>query len=144
MSFFDERVGLPDLTVTLAIFLAAIGLPVVVIVACVRFAAPIGAQARPLDLAAQALVDPSLRASAIAALDDLEPGSWIYTRRLIAHLYLRLGDRQRALSYLERMYAVRDGGMLFVVHDRSLAELRNEPRYQALAQKLGITPPPPL
>jgi adenylate cyclase len=109
-----------------------------------RFAAPIGAEARPLDLAARALLDPSLTPAALAALDNLEPGSWIYTRRLIAHLYLRLGDRERALSYLERMYAAHDGSMPFVVHDRALAALRNEPRYHALAKKLGITPPPVL
>jgi serine/threonine-protein kinase len=108
-----------------------------------RFAATLGPDGTPVDLAARALLDPALRPSALHALDELAARKGIHSR-LLPWLYLRLGGPEKALDYLDRMYADHDGNMLFMFYDLRLAELRREPRFRALAQKVGITPPSPI
>jgi hypothetical protein len=49
---------------------------------------------------------------------------------------LGLGDRQRALDYLERAYASDSQWMGWLNKDRMFDPLRSEPRFAALMRKL--------
>ena len=54
-----------------------------------------------------------------------------------ALLYCGLGDRQRAIDELERAYQTGDTNYVFVIKtDPSLDDLRSDPRFEALVQKI--------
>ncbi len=57
----------------------------------------------------------------------------------IAELYAKLGQKQKALDWLERAFAARIG-LIFVrlKNDRNLENLHSEPRYKALLKKMGL------
>ncbi|HZE20203.1 MAG TPA: tetratricopeptide repeat protein, partial [Candidatus Angelobacter sp.] len=56
----------------------------------------------------------------------------------IAMIYTKLGDKDKALSYLERAYAEHAGDMIFINVEPSFEPIRREPRLRALARKVGI------
>ena len=56
----------------------------------------------------------------------------------LSHLYLGLGDRETALDLIETAYAERDGNLIWNFSDPILNELREEPRFKELKQKLNI------
>lgn len=56
----------------------------------------------------------------------------------LAVLYVGLGDKEHALSALERAYAAHDLQMQFVGIDPHVDPLRSEPRFQELVRKLGL------
>jgi TolB-like protein/Tfp pilus assembly protein PilF len=59
-----------------------------------------------------------------------------------ALLYVGLGEKERALAELERAYETGDNNYLFVIKvDPILDELRSEPRFEALVQKV-VAPKP--
>jgi TolB-like protein len=106
-----------------------------------RFAALHGSVAAPIDLAARALIDPSLRPAAVRELEQLRGGSWLPPGFLLPQLYLIFGVKEKALDYLERKYAEDDFNLPFAFYDINLVELRNEARFRALAEKVGIALP---
>jgi tetratricopeptide (TPR) repeat protein len=55
-----------------------------------------------------------------------------------AEIYAQLGDREAALSALERAYEVKDAGLTTMLVDPWLDPLRNEPRFQAIVRKLDF------
>ncbi len=54
----------------------------------------------------------------------------------IYHVILK--DYARAIDYLEMGYQIRDAGMAFIGVVSELDALRNEPRFQALMEKMGL------
>ncbi len=54
-----------------------------------------------------------------------------------ALLYAGLGDRNRALRYLERAYEERSTVLAYLLIDPRFAALRDDPRFVALARRLG-------
>jgi TolB-like protein len=54
----------------------------------------------------------------------------------VAIVYLGLGDRARALEYLERAYAANSQWLIYIKGDRIFDPLRSEPRFIALLKKL--------
>jgi hypothetical protein len=54
----------------------------------------------------------------------------------VAFLYSMVGDRSRALDYLERGYRERNGDVLFVAVQPGWDSLRTEPRFQALVERI--------
>jgi TolB-like protein len=56
----------------------------------------------------------------------------------LATIYAKLGDHPRALTELERAYADHVGDMIFINLEPCFDPLRSEPRYQALARKIGL------
>jgi hypothetical protein len=52
--------------------------------------------------------------------------------------YACLGDKDRALEYLEKMYAERDPVLPFWLAYPELAWMRPDPRFAALRQKLNL------
>ena len=58
----------------------------------------------------------------------------------LAIVHLGLGNRQRALDYLERAYASDSQWMGWLNKDRMFDPLRSEPRFVALMRKLRFAP----
>ena len=54
-----------------------------------------------------------------------------------ALLHAGLGQRDSALRYLERAYEERSTVLAYLLIDPRLAPLRNDPRFLALARRLG-------
>ena len=47
-------------------------------------------------------------------------------------------DPDAAFHWLDRAYQIHDGGLIYLKHDRFIANLRADPRYAALLKKLGL------
>jgi tetratricopeptide (TPR) repeat protein len=60
---------------------------------------------------------------------------------VIAGVYAVLGEKERAIDWLERAYDERSGYLAAIECDFVYENLRDEPRYQALLEKLGIKKP---
>ena len=56
----------------------------------------------------------------------------------IAEVYAWRGEREKAVAWLERAYAVRDPGLIYLKIDGFLRPLRDDPRYAALLVKLNF------
>jgi eukaryotic-like serine/threonine-protein kinase len=56
----------------------------------------------------------------------------------VGDVYAWLGDKDKAFEWLERAYQQRDSGLNGVAYDPLLAHLHDDPRYQALLQKLQL------
>jgi eukaryotic-like serine/threonine-protein kinase len=80
------------------------------------------------------------RAGAMAELEDLKKRSLrgSVTAFNLALLYLGLGDRARALDYLEKAYAADTQWLGWLKNDRTFDPLRSEPRFVALLKKLRL------
>ena len=78
------------------------------------------------------------RTRAIAAIEELKQKSlrgYIPPFNL-AIVYLGLGDRGRALEYLESAHAADSQWMIYLKQDRIFDPLRSEPRFVALLKQL--------
>lgn len=58
----------------------------------------------------------------------------------IAQIYARRGDRDAAFQWLERAFARRDAGLLWVKIQASLRPLHADPRYGELLRRMGLPP----
>ncbi len=47
-------------------------------------------------------------------------------------------ESDAAFHWLDRAYQIHDGGLIYLKHDRVIANLRADPRYAALLKKLGL------
>ena len=81
---------------------------------------------------------PGAVAAALAELEDLKKRSLrgSATPFNLALVYLGLGDRARALDYLEKAYAADSQWLGWLKNDRVFDPLRSEPRFMALMKKL--------
>jgi TolB-like protein/DNA-binding winged helix-turn-helix (wHTH) protein/Tfp pilus assembly protein PilF len=59
---------------------------------------------------------------------------------LFAEAYGDLGDKGKALTWLERAYEDRDQWMVFIASYPGLDPLRSEPRFQALLRRMNFAP----
>ncbi len=57
---------------------------------------------------------------------------------MLAILYAGLGERERALEWLERCDSVRNENIVLTKVDPELASLRSEPRFEALLRRIGL------
>jgi tetratricopeptide (TPR) repeat protein len=80
------------------------------------------------------------RSRALAELEDLKKKSLrgVVTPFNLALVYLGLGDRARALDYLERSYDADTQWLGWLKNDRTFDPLRSEPRFVALMRKLHL------
>jgi adenylate cyclase len=62
-----------------------------------------------------------------------------YTR--IAGVYASLGEKEKAIDCLEKAYEARSGYLPSVATDFVYENLRGEPRFEALLEKMGLNPP---
>jgi TolB-like protein/DNA-binding winged helix-turn-helix (wHTH) protein len=56
----------------------------------------------------------------------------------IAEVYAWRGEKDKTFEWLERAYMQRDGGLVEIKVDLLLADLRSDPRYQALLRKMNL------
>jgi len=57
---------------------------------------------------------------------------------ILANVYCGLNDRERAVDWLEKSYAARTPGLVYIGVDAVYDPLRSEPRFQALIHKLRL------
>jgi tetratricopeptide (TPR) repeat protein len=57
---------------------------------------------------------------------------------VFAQAYLGLGDKDRALTYLERAYGEQDPALFYLKVSPLLDPLRSEPRFQALLRRVNL------
>ena len=57
----------------------------------------------------------------------------------IARLYADLGDKERAIEWLEKAYIERDSNILFLKTDHSWDSLRADPRFASIAHRVGLS-----
>jgi TolB-like protein/tetratricopeptide (TPR) repeat protein len=62
----------------------------------------------------------------------------------VAEVHAWRGERDKALDWLERAYAERDGGLLGMIYDPLVRSLHKEPRYKALLRKMNLPEEEPL
>ena len=55
-----------------------------------------------------------------------------------AEIYAQLGDKERALTALERAWEIRDGGMINIRVDPALDPIRGDPRYEAIIKRMNF------
>ncbi|HYO99333.1 MAG TPA: protein kinase, partial [Pyrinomonadaceae bacterium] len=88
---------------------------------------------------AQALASAGKREEAYRCLKEIEEMS--ATRFVspysVALIYCALGEKERALSELERAYRVRDAFLIWLGAEPALDILRDEPRFQSLLRSTG-------
>jgi len=97
-----------------------------------------------LDLASLACVyglagNKSEALKLIAELRDRDRHHYV-SRILFVHAYLGLGDKDQALTWLERAYEDRDQWMVYINATPILDSLRPEPRFQALVRRMNFPP----
>ena len=85
-----------------------------------------------------ALAKAGRRKDAEAILNRLETTKEYVSPAELAVLYAGLGDKEQALSALERGYAAHDLQMGFIGADPHYDSLRSEPRFQELIRKVGL------
>jgi TolB-like protein len=81
------------------------------------------------------------KADATRVRDELEeqlklryvPPFWI------AILYVGLGEHEQALKWLEKAYAERSGGLIWLGVEPRMDSLRSDPRFAALMQRVGLS-----
>jgi Tfp pilus assembly protein PilF len=96
----------------------------------------------PMSLLAYALAKEGKTAEARAVVEDLVrvsnqryvPGS------SIANAFNGLGDREKALDWLERGFQEHDVRLIFLKVDPKWNNLRSEPRFQDLMRRVGLSP----
>jgi tetratricopeptide (TPR) repeat protein len=62
------------------------------------------------------------------------------TPQHLAIIYTRLGEREKALSLLEKAYEVRSMGLTELAIEPAFEPLHSEQRFQELARRLGLPP----
>jgi TolB-like protein/Flp pilus assembly protein TadD len=84
------------------------------------------------------------RQRALAQVDTLEAqwdrraGGQLIAPFNLARLYTALGEREKALTTLERLRDAHAGGLVYLKVDPHLDPLREESRFQALLKKVGL------
>ena len=72
------------------------------------------------------------------ALDELKR-DWSRTFAYqIAEIHAWRGERDQAFEWLDRAYAQRDGGLVYLTNDRLLASLHADSRFGALLRKMKL------
>ena len=85
-----------------------------------------------------ALAKAGRRSEAEAILKRLETTKEYVSPVELSNLYIGLGQKEQALSALERGYAAHDLQLQFLGVDPHYDPLRSEPRFQELIRKLGL------
>jgi hypothetical protein len=57
---------------------------------------------------------------------------------LIAAVYVRLGDRDKAFEWLDKAYEARSPYLLALKVDRQWNPIRNDPRFARLVRQIGL------
>ena len=78
------------------------------------------------------------RTAAAAALQNLIDKQADGSAYQVAEVYALRRDPDNLFKWLDRAWDTRDGGIVFLLDDAFLLRYRNDPRYAAFAQKVGL------
>ena len=101
-----------------------------------------GGNSEAVSLAGYALAKAERRDEALAMLQGLESRSkqrYVPSYN-VAMIYNGLGKREEALNQLEKAFKERDARIILLKIEPKWNDLRSEPRFQALLQRLGFHP----
>ena len=74
--------------------------------------------------------------SSLEGLNEVSKRGYVSSYN-IAQIHARLGDKPQALAMLARAYGARDGNLTYLKIDPVFDELRSDPQFQGLLQKLA-------
>ena len=96
----------------------------------------------PLQLLGRALAEHQLRhgAESEMALRALIQGYGHNAAYQVAQAYAWRGQRDEAFQWLDRAFTQRDGGLAELKYDPLLRDLRGDPRWAALLNRMGLPP----
>jgi TolB-like protein/DNA-binding winged helix-turn-helix (wHTH) protein/Tfp pilus assembly protein PilF len=60
----------------------------------------------------------------------------------IARVYAALGDKERAIYWLEKDFAAHTPWLIWLGADEAFQGMRGDPRFQEMLKRLGLSPPP--
>jgi tetratricopeptide (TPR) repeat protein len=82
------------------------------------------------------------RAEAYRVLDEISrlPKNEDAPLMMMAGTYACLGDKDKAIERLEKLYEVRDAPLMHIKVDPMLDSIRSDPRYEELLRRIGLTP----
>ena len=75
----------------------------------------------------------------LRSLDDLAKRRYV-TPNAYFLVHLGLGQKQKALDWLEKCYHDQDGACWYLKVDQLYDGLRNEPRFQAILKQVNLEP----
>ncbi len=110
-------------------------------------AALAAAQQEPLDggwqeiAIAQALQIGSDRSAADAALQEIINTQGDIAAYQVAQIYALRNDANNVFAWLDRAWANRDPGIVYLLFDPLILRYRNDPRFAALTAKVGLPAP---
>jgi hypothetical protein len=61
-----------------------------------------------------------------------------YSRRILTRTLIRLGETDKAIDILEKMYAERQSTMIYLNVDPVYDRLRSHPQFQDLVRRVGF------
>ena len=77
------------------------------------------------------------RDRAVTALRALQARAYVPAEG-VAAIYAGLGDKEAALTWLERAVGTRGVGLIFLAHEPMYRSLHNEPRYRRIVEQLKL------
>jgi serine/threonine-protein kinase len=82
------------------------------------------------------------RGDALKLIDELRERARLryISSSLFAEAYIGLGEKNRALGWMERAYEEHDQGMVYIKAYPGWDALRSEPRFQALVRRMNFPP----
>jgi TolB-like protein/DNA-binding winged helix-turn-helix (wHTH) protein/Tfp pilus assembly protein PilF len=81
-------------------------------------------------------------ADSILRMLEQRSGKQYVSPFLLSQLYLRLGNREKAIALIERAYEEHDWALIWIHASSRFDALRNEPRIQAVIARMKFPPPP--
>jgi len=93
-----------------------------------------------IALALQAGGDRAVADAVLAKI--IGDGSWRKTSPyVVAQAYALRGDADKAVEWLERAWSIRDTNIRLLMYDPLLLRFRDDPRFIAFCEKIGLPPP---
>jgi len=80
------------------------------------------------------------KAEAIRLRRQLEQRTTYVSPYWMATLQAALGEQDLALVFLEKAFAERNGGLIWLGADPRMDSLRSDPRFAALIERVGVPP----
>jgi serine/threonine-protein kinase len=74
---------------------------------------------------------------ALRELEDLAKQQYVSPTAFVT-IYLGLGEKEKALDWLEKAYEEEDSACWYLKIDQIYDSVRNEPRFQAILKKIGL------
>jgi len=78
------------------------------------------------------------RAQAVAAMTELKASPSYTLPLFLARIQTSLGEKDEAITWLEKLYEERSESIVWLKVDPTLAPLRSDPRFIALEKRIGI------